>query len=159
VQKLNEVPGFKAYTPPAAFYVMVNVTKAMEMLGLKRGDLEGFRRMILKESGVSFCTREHFGAALPEEREQYVRYFSSAHSPFLCLFLSSSPSPFSLLSSLLPRTFLTILQICVFWNRLQSDSRSHGRTQSLYGKAPYIWACFSVVWRVNKYATNFYAPM
>lgn len=74
VEKLNEVPGFTAYTPAAAFYVMVNVTKAMEMVGVKRGDLESFRKKILGETGVSFCTREHFGAPLDGERVQYVRF-------------------------------------------------------------------------------------
>lgn len=32
-----------------------------------------FIRRILDETGVAFCTREHFGASLPGETQKYVR--------------------------------------------------------------------------------------
>jgi len=72
VKIINEVPGFHCFPPPAAFYLFVNVTKAMEKLGIN--NLEEFRRLILDKTGVSFCTREHFGASLPNETQKYVRF-------------------------------------------------------------------------------------
>jgi DNA-binding transcriptional MocR family regulator len=36
-------------------------------------DYEDFRRAALLATGVSFCTRLHFGRALPGERERYIR--------------------------------------------------------------------------------------
>jgi len=30
--------------------------------------------MILENTGVAFCTRDHFGAALPQETQKYVRF-------------------------------------------------------------------------------------
>jgi len=29
---------------------------------------------VLRETGVSFCTRRHFGRPLPGETEQYIRF-------------------------------------------------------------------------------------
>jgi len=73
----NKIPGFKAYLPPSAFYLFVEVTEAMKMKGVSQ--LEDFRRMCLKETGVSFCTREHFGTPLPFETRKYIRFaFASA---------------------------------------------------------------------------------
>ncbi len=39
----------------------------------KIGDVEEFRKICLHETGVSFCTRRHFGRPLPDETEQYIR--------------------------------------------------------------------------------------
>jgi len=73
----NKVPGFKAYVPHASFYLLVNVTEAMRYKNIN--DVEEFRKIALKETGVSFCTREHFGSSLPFETEKYIRFaFSSA---------------------------------------------------------------------------------
>jgi aspartate/methionine/tyrosine aminotransferase len=69
---LNKVPGFKAHKPESTFYVFVNVTGAMEKLQIR--SLEEFRKTIMRETGISFCTREHFGEALPFENQYYVRY-------------------------------------------------------------------------------------
>ncbi len=82
VRVLREVPGISCHTPPSSFYVFANVTKAMEKLGLT--SLEDFRRLILTKTGVAFCTREHFGAALPSDTQKYVR---CVHLPFCCLFV------------------------------------------------------------------------
>jgi aspartate/methionine/tyrosine aminotransferase len=43
----------------------------MKRTGLE--DYEGFRKAVLEATGVSFCTRLHFGTPLPEERERYIR--------------------------------------------------------------------------------------
>jgi aspartate/methionine/tyrosine aminotransferase len=34
---------------------------------------EDFRKAALEATGVSFCTRLHFGTPMPEERERYIR--------------------------------------------------------------------------------------
>jgi aspartate/methionine/tyrosine aminotransferase len=97
-----KVPGVVAHKTPSAFYTFANVTKTMELLGCKT--LEEFRKLILKETGVSFCTREHFGEPLPHETQKYVRYFLLTHqilsitevfivlSLYLSLYLSISLS-------------------------------------------------------------------
>jgi aspartate/methionine/tyrosine aminotransferase len=36
-------------------------------------DVEDFRRAVLHETGVSVCSRVHFGRPQPGETEQYVR--------------------------------------------------------------------------------------
>ena len=45
----------------------------MEIIGSNK--LEEFRKTIIKETGVSFCTREHFGEPLPHETQRYIRFF------------------------------------------------------------------------------------
>lgn len=70
--ELNSVPGFHAITPKATFYMMANVTVAMRAMGIT--DIEAFRRKVLTETGVSFCTRAHFGTPTPGEVNMYVRF-------------------------------------------------------------------------------------
>lgn len=70
--ELNSVPGFHAITPRATFYMMANVTKAMRAMGIY--DIEAFRSKILTDTGVSFCTRSHFGTPTPGETQMYVRF-------------------------------------------------------------------------------------
>ena len=36
-------------------------------------DYDEFRRTVLEETGVSFCTRLHFGRPLEGETEKYIR--------------------------------------------------------------------------------------
>lgn len=70
--ELNSVPGFHAITPKATFYMMANVTKAMQAMGI--ADIEVFRSRVLADTGVSFCTRAHFGTPTPGETNMYVRF-------------------------------------------------------------------------------------
>ena len=72
VERLNAIPGIKCFKPEATFYLFPNVTGAMQRKGLK--DVEEFRKLCLHETGVSFCTRRHFGRPLPGETQQYVRF-------------------------------------------------------------------------------------
>jgi len=72
VERLNAIPGIKCFKPEATFYLFPNVTGAMQRKGVK--DVEEFRKLCLHETGVSFCTRRHFGRPLPGEKEQYVRF-------------------------------------------------------------------------------------
>ena len=37
------------------------------------GNYEGFRTDVLHHTGVSFCTRRHFGRPQPGETQQYIR--------------------------------------------------------------------------------------
>ena len=71
VALLNETPGIRCYTPNATFYLFPNVTGAMAAKGFT--DIEDFRRAVLVNTGVSVCSRVHFGRPLPGETEQYVR--------------------------------------------------------------------------------------
>ncbi len=36
-------------------------------------DYEAFRKDVLHKTGVSFCTRAHFGRRLPDETDHYIR--------------------------------------------------------------------------------------
>jgi aspartate/methionine/tyrosine aminotransferase len=82
VDLLNAIPGIKCFKPEATFYVFPNVTGAMRRTGV--GDVEEFRKLCLHETGVSFCTRRHFGRPLPSETEQYVRFaYSGIDGPLI----------------------------------------------------------------------------
>lgn len=70
---LNEVPGVSAGLPLSTFYIVANVTEAMKATNCDT--YEDFRQKLLKETGVSFTTREHFGSVFDEEGDQrYVRF-------------------------------------------------------------------------------------
>jgi aspartate/methionine/tyrosine aminotransferase len=71
VALLNAIPGVRCFTPEATFYLFPNVSGLMERKGLESYD--ELRRAALEETGVSFCTRLHFGRALPGEQQRYVR--------------------------------------------------------------------------------------
>ena len=69
---LDATPGVHCLEPNTTFYLYPNVTGAMALTGLN--DYEGFRRVILEQTGVSMCTRLHFGPALPGETQRYLRF-------------------------------------------------------------------------------------
>ena len=71
VDLLNALPGVQAHRPDATFYLFPNVTEAVERTGVT--DIEEFRKLCLQETGVSFCTRRHFGRELPGEANKYIR--------------------------------------------------------------------------------------
>ena len=71
VDLLNTVDGVRCFRPNVTFYLYPNVTRAMEKKGLKT--YEEFRRGVLHHTGVSFCTRLHFGRPLPGESDYYIR--------------------------------------------------------------------------------------
>ena len=72
VRILNTIPGVRCFSPEATFYLYPNVTGLMQRKGLESYD--ELRRAALEQTGVSFCTRLHFGRALPGETESYVRF-------------------------------------------------------------------------------------
>lgn len=71
VEILNTIEGVRCFKPNATFYLFPNATVAMKNKGLT--DYEQFRKTALAETGVSFCTRRHFGRPLPGETELYIR--------------------------------------------------------------------------------------
>jgi aspartate/methionine/tyrosine aminotransferase len=71
VDILNSIEGIHCFRPNATFYLFPNVTAAMQKKGLSNYD--DFRRTVLRETGVSFCTRLHFGRPLEGEDKLYIR--------------------------------------------------------------------------------------
>lgn len=68
---VNAIPGMSVAVPQSTFYLFPDVTEAMQRLGYTAvGD---FASDALYKTGVSFCTREHFGRRLPGEERQYIR--------------------------------------------------------------------------------------
>jgi aspartate/methionine/tyrosine aminotransferase len=71
VELLNAIPGIHCLRPNATFYLFPNVTRAMQAKGFD--DYEAFRRALLHETGVSVCSRLHFGRPLAGETQFYIR--------------------------------------------------------------------------------------
>jgi aspartate/methionine/tyrosine aminotransferase len=71
VDLLNDIEGISCIRPNATFYLWPNVTGAMQKTGLT--DYDDFRRTVLHDTGVSFCTRLHFGRPLEGEDHNYIR--------------------------------------------------------------------------------------
>ena len=71
VDLLNDIEGIRCFRPNATFYLYPNVTGAMKKKGLM--DYDDFRQTVLHETGVSFCTRLHFGRPLEGEDNYYIR--------------------------------------------------------------------------------------
>jgi len=79
VDLLNDIEGISCIRPNATFYLWPNVTGAMQKTGLTGYD--DFRRTVLQETGVSFCTRLHFGRPLAGEDNYYIRLAYSGINP------------------------------------------------------------------------------
>ena len=78
VELLNSIEGVRCFRPNVTFYLYPNVTRAMQKKGLRTYD--EFRRAVLHHTGVSFCTRLHFGRPLPGESDYYIRLaYSGIH--------------------------------------------------------------------------------
>ncbi len=72
VAVLNDTKGISVAAPEATFYLFPDVTDAMAAVGTD--DLATFAEMALHNTGVSFCTRRHFGRPQPGEQRHYVRF-------------------------------------------------------------------------------------
>mgnify|MGYP001444304660 CR=1 FL=1 len=70
--KLRDIPGVSLYKPESTFYLFPDITDIYKKLETK--SYEDFRCRILRETGVSFCTREHFGTPFDNEDRQYIRF-------------------------------------------------------------------------------------
>ncbi len=75
---LNAIPGMSVAKPNATFYLFPDVTEAMAAKGY--ADLPSFARGALEATGVSFCTRLHFGRPQPGEDRFYARFAYSGIS-------------------------------------------------------------------------------
>ena len=71
LEKLNSIDGINVPIPNSTFYLFPNVTEIMRRKGYK--NLEKFRTDAMKSTGVSFCTREHFGSPHQNEEQKYIR--------------------------------------------------------------------------------------
>jgi len=72
VEILNSIKGIRCFKPNATFYLFPNVTGLMESKGIT--DYENFRKTVLEQIGVSFCTRRHFGKPMKDEDKYYIRF-------------------------------------------------------------------------------------
>jgi len=75
---ITRIPGISCATPDSTFYLFPNVSEAMAMTGFT--DIGEFATTALHETGVSFCTRRHFGRPQPGEEQHYIRFAYSGIS-------------------------------------------------------------------------------
>jgi len=68
---LAEVPGIEFAVPEATFYLFPRVAEAMDRVG--HTDVGEFATAALHATGMSFCTRHHFGRPLPGEDDRFIR--------------------------------------------------------------------------------------
>lgn len=71
VDILNSIEGVRCFRPNATFYLYPNITDVMQKKGFT--DYDSLRKAFLHNTGVSVCTRLHFGRALPGEKDFYIR--------------------------------------------------------------------------------------
>ncbi len=76
--KLREIEGVSLFNPNSTFYLFPDITELYHQIGAQ--SYEDFRSRVLRETGVSFCTREHFGTPLPNEDRKYIRFAYSGIS-------------------------------------------------------------------------------
>ena len=76
MKSLNSIEGIQVAVPESTFYIFPNVTKLLNRKGIL--DIEQFRKKALVETGVSFCTRKHFGRSFPGDESHFIRLAYSA---------------------------------------------------------------------------------
>ena len=72
VTAIAEIPGMTVAAPEATFYLFPDVTEAISIVGAS--DVADFAERALHNTGVSFCTRRHFGRPQPGEDREYIRF-------------------------------------------------------------------------------------
>lgn len=75
---VNSTPGMSVETPRSTFYLFPDVTEAIQLVGAT--DLADFAQQALHATGVSFCTRNHFGRPQAGEDRSYIRFAYSGLS-------------------------------------------------------------------------------
>ena len=75
---LNELKGLKLSIPNSTFYLFPDITDIYKKMNAK--SYEDFRKNTLLKTGVSFCTREHFGKTIEGEDKKYIRFAFSGIS-------------------------------------------------------------------------------
>ncbi len=71
VEIINSIDGMNIYKPESTFYLFPNISKVLINKGYD--NLDKFRIDALKNTGVSFCTRNHFGTPKIGEESNYIR--------------------------------------------------------------------------------------
>ena len=70
--ELHKIDGFVCPKPEATFYLFPKVTDVMATMGFD--EVGAFATAALHHTGVSFCTRKHFGRPQPGEADHFVRF-------------------------------------------------------------------------------------
>ncbi len=78
VKMLNEIDGIHCPTPQTAFYLFPEVTGLISQKGFS--NYADFAEDLLIKTGISLCTREHFGQILPSEIKENRFYVRLAYS-------------------------------------------------------------------------------
>jgi aspartate/methionine/tyrosine aminotransferase len=76
--QLAQIDGFVCPKPDATFYLFPKVTDVMARMGYD--EVGAFATEALHRTGVSFCTRKHFGRPQPDEQDHFVRFAYSGLS-------------------------------------------------------------------------------
>ena len=77
---IQTVSGMRVHTPNSALYVFPEVTETMARTG--HDDVAKFATDALHNSGMSFCTRKHFGRPAENETGNYIRLaYSGINNP------------------------------------------------------------------------------
>ena len=76
--ELAQIDGLVCPKPESTFYLFPQVTDLMARMGY--GEVGAFATAALHNTGVSFCTRKHFGRPQPGEQDHYVRFAYSGLS-------------------------------------------------------------------------------
>ncbi len=71
-EALLNIDGVKVSRPETTFYLFPDVTDIFKRMGYT--DSAKFRLDALYETGISFCSREHFGRPLPGEDRIFIRF-------------------------------------------------------------------------------------
>lgn len=80
ISQIKSIPGMRVHTPNSAFYIFPEVSEAMTRTG--HTDVAEFALAALHNTGVSFCTRRHFGRPLRGETGNYIRLaYSGINGP------------------------------------------------------------------------------
>ncbi|HJP52912.1 MAG: aminotransferase class I/II-fold pyridoxal phosphate-dependent enzyme [Pseudomonadales bacterium] len=72
VAGLNAMNGISIQAPNSTFYLFPNITEVMNRKGMK--DVNQLMDGSLRETDVSFCTRNHFGRPMAGEENFYIRF-------------------------------------------------------------------------------------
>ena len=76
--ELAQIDGLVCPKPEATFYLFPKVTDLMARMGFD--EVGAFATAALHNTGVSFCTRKHFGRPQPGEQDHFVRFAYSGLS-------------------------------------------------------------------------------
>ncbi|MEQ1699986.1 MAG: aminotransferase class I/II-fold pyridoxal phosphate-dependent enzyme [Ilumatobacteraceae bacterium] len=78
--ELAQIDGLVCPKPEATFYLFPKVTDLMARMGFD--EVGAFATAALHNTGVSFCTRKHFGRPQPGEQDHFVRFAYSGLSVY-----------------------------------------------------------------------------